>query len=120
MPLESIDPKGIRAVGIFTALKGERRPPEGYANFSSQLQLLFRHLVAGQMDLLQPGNQHAADRAQSRGHSERSDDNSHLVVAGLRTTHENGPAGPSATRLRRTTVPYNVVDLSIHVCCHLC
>ena len=59
-------------------------PPEVYANFSPQLQLLYRHLVAGEMDMLQPGNQHAAARAQSRGRAERSGDNSQLVVGGMR------------------------------------
>ena len=42
------------------------------------------HLVAGQMDLLQPGNQEAAARAQSLGRAERSGDNSQLVVGGMR------------------------------------
>ena len=59
-------------------------PPEVYANFSPQLQLLYRHLVAGQMDVLQPGNQEAAARAQSLGRAERSGDNSQLVVGGMR------------------------------------
>ena len=59
-------------------------PPEVYANFSPQLQLLYRHLVAGQMDVLQPGNQAAAARAQSLGRAERSGDNSQLVVGGMR------------------------------------
>ena len=58
-------------------------PPEVYANFSPQLQLLYRHLVAGQIDVLQPGNQYAAARAQSLGHAERSGDNSHLVAGGM-------------------------------------
>ena len=59
-------------------------PPEVYANFSPQLQLLYRHLVAGEMDVLQPGNQEAAARAQSLGRAERSGDNSQLVVGGMR------------------------------------
>ena len=55
-------------------------PPDVYENFSPELQLLYRHLVAGEMDVLQSGNQYAAGRAQSLGHSERSGDNSHLVA----------------------------------------
>ena len=35
------------------------------------------------MDVLQPGNQYAAARAQSLGHAERSGDNSHLVAGGV-------------------------------------
>ncbi len=58
-------------------------PPEVYANFPPQLQLLYRHLVAGQMDVLQPGNQYAAACAQSLGRAERSGDNSHLVAGGM-------------------------------------
>ena len=35
------------------------------------------------MDVLQPGNQYAAARAQSLGRAERSGDNSHLVAGGM-------------------------------------
>ena len=59
-------------------------PPDVCANFSPELQLLHRHLVAGLMDVLEPGNQYAAARAQSLGRAERSGDNSHLVVGGMR------------------------------------
>ncbi len=62
-------------------------PPDVYAGFSPQLQLLYRHLVPGEMDVLQPGSQNAAARALSRGHAERSGDNSH-VVAGAMSVEE--------------------------------
>jgi hypothetical protein len=62
-------------------------PPDVYENFSPELQLLYRHLVAGEMDVLQSGNQYAAVRAQSLGYSERSVDNSHLV-AGVMSVEE--------------------------------
>ena len=39
------------------------------------------------MDVLQPGNQYAAARAQSLGHAEQSGDNSH-VVAGAMSVEE--------------------------------
>ena len=58
-------------------------PQDVYENFSPELQLLYRHLVAGEMDVLQPGNQYAAARAQSLGHAERSGDNSHLVAGAM-------------------------------------
>ena len=62
-------------------------PQDVYANFSPELQLLYRHLVEGEMDVLQLGNQHAAARAQSLRHSEQSDDNSH-VIAGAMSVEE--------------------------------
>jgi len=62
-------------------------PQDVYENFSPELQLLYRHLAEGEMDVLQPGKQYAAARAQSLRHSEQSGDNSH-VVAGAMSVEE--------------------------------
>ena len=62
-------------------------PPDVYENFSPELQLLYRHLVEGELDVLQPGKQDAAARAQSLRHSDQGGDNSH-VVAGAMSVEE--------------------------------
>ena len=56
-------------------------------NFSLELQLLYRHLAEGELDVLQPGKQYAAARAQSVPHSGQGGDNSH-VVAGAMSVEE--------------------------------
>ena len=58
-------------------------PQDVYENFSPELQLLYRHLAEGEMDVLQPGKQYAAARAQSLRHSEQSGDNSHVVASAM-------------------------------------
>ena len=58
-------------------------PQDVYENFSPELQLLYRHLAEGEMDVLQPGNQYAAARAQSQRHSEQSGDNSHVGAGAM-------------------------------------
>ena len=62
-------------------------PPDVYENFSPELQLLYRHLAEGELDVLQPGKQYAATRAQSLRHLDQSGDNSH-VVAGAMSVEE--------------------------------
>ena len=58
-------------------------PQDVYENFSPELQLLYRHLAEGELDVLQPGKQYAAARAQSLRHSDQSGDNSHVVVGAM-------------------------------------
>ena len=62
-------------------------PPDVYENFSPELQLLYRHLAEGELDVLQPGKQYAAPRAQSLRQLDQSGDNSH-VVAGAMSVEE--------------------------------
>lgn len=58
-------------------------PQDVYARFSPELQLLYRHLAAGQEDLLQPEKQHQALRAQTLRQTERIGDNSHVVAGAM-------------------------------------
>ena len=58
-------------------------PQDVYENFSPDLQLLYRHLAEGELDVLQPGKQYAAARAQSLRHSDQSGDNSHVVASAM-------------------------------------
>ena len=58
-------------------------PREVYERFSPELQLLYRHLVEGVEDVLQPESQHRAIRAQGLRAAERTVDNSHIVVGAM-------------------------------------
>ena len=55
-------------------------PREVYAGFSPELKLLYRHLAEGEEDVLQSENQHRAARARERRESDRTGDNSQVVV----------------------------------------
>ena len=58
-------------------------PREVYEKFSPELQLLYRHLAEGVEDVLQPGNQHSAARAQGLRGSARNHDNGHIVAGSM-------------------------------------
>ena len=61
-------------------------PRDIYERFSPELQLLYRHLVDDVEDVLQPGNQYSAARAQSLRGSARNGDNGHIVAGAM--SHE--------------------------------
>ena len=58
-------------------------PREVYEKFSPELQLLYRHLAEGVEDVLQPGNQHSAARAQGLRGAARNGDNGHIVAGAM-------------------------------------
>ena len=58
-------------------------PREVYEKFSPELQLLYRHLAEGVEDVLQPGNQHSAARAQGLRGSAHNGDNGHIVAGAM-------------------------------------
>ena len=58
-------------------------PREVYEKFSPELQLLYRHLAEGVEDVLQPGNQYSAARAQGLRGSARNGDNGHIVAGAM-------------------------------------
>jgi len=58
-------------------------PREVYEKFSPELQLLYRHLAEGVEDVLQPGNQHSAARAQGLRGLARNGDNGHIVAGAM-------------------------------------
>ena len=58
-------------------------PREVYEKLSPELQLLYRHLAEGVEDVLQPGNQHSAARAQGLRGSARNGDNAHIVAGAM-------------------------------------
>ena len=58
-------------------------PREVYEKFSPELQLLYRHLAEGVEDVLQPGNQHSAARAQGLRGSASNGDNGHIVAGAM-------------------------------------
>ncbi len=58
-------------------------PREVYDRFSPELQLLYRHLAEGVEDVLQPGSQHNATRAQSLRRLDQPGDNSHVAAGAM-------------------------------------
>ena len=58
-------------------------PRDVYERFSPELQLLYRHLAEGVEDVLQPGNQHSAARAQGLRGSAPNGNNSHIRAGAM-------------------------------------
>lgn len=58
-------------------------PREVYDRFSPDLQLLFRHLVDGEVDVMQPEKQADAIRARLQREADQTIDNRHVVAGGM-------------------------------------